>query len=246
MKHILCGVLMLFTIFSAKAQDTPPPTDNLETDPARNFNLVFTRGLMMTGGKRDSVPINGAGSGSWSIGAGIKAPLLKDRLGLRITPAFTLTRISYDQTTLKSFPSVPDSLDFQLSRESHNLYAPELSLGVYLNLSHDEDGDTRLFVEAGGYVGYLTGASYRRAYTNSANLRVDEKIRDLERVEDEFVRLKYGLYGRFGYKWAAAYVGIRLTDVFDELTNDMFKPRQVAVYRNPLIPPMELGLSLLF
>jgi hypothetical protein len=219
---------------------------NLAVDRMRSFSLVFNRGLMITGGRRDSVPINGSSSGSYFIGGGIKFALIGKTLGLRATPGIQLWQINYDQTSRKTFPTVPDSLPFQLTREKHVLTLPTLALSLYLNLTHDEDGDSRIFAEAGGYVGYATGIRYHQGYVDGNLQRVDIRVRDLENIPDEFKRLHYGLFGRFGFKWASLYYGMRLTDIFDEFTNPDRLPRQVAGYRNPPIPPMELGMSIFF
>ncbi|MEM7369389.1 MAG: porin family protein [Bacteroidota bacterium] len=270
MKHIICLLLfvsILFSLLVGQVKPTPPapipPPDTEQPDPMesmdadevavkvgddrpRNFSLVFNRGLMLTGSSPDSVPLNGNSSGTYSIGGGIRIPLIKDAVRLRLTPSISWTHFSYDQTNLKTFPTVADSLPQQLTLEKHTLIFGELPLGVIFNLSRDEDGDPRFFVEAGGYVGYLLGANYKTRFKDSEGLRVKNKRRDLEGIESEFERLRYGLYGRVGYKWAALYFSYRLSDVFDEFTNPSLRPTAFEGYKNPKIPPMEVGISVFF
>ncbi|TAE49845.1 MAG: hypothetical protein EAZ89_13435 [Bacteroidetes bacterium] len=239
------GVFFLLLIFSGLCAQSDSTT-NLQVDRARNFSLVFNRGLMLTTGRGDSVPINGSSSGSIFVGGGIKIPFAKNKLGVRITPGFNWNSITYDQTTTKSFPSIPDSLPYQLTKEKHFFVRPELGAGVYANLTKDEDGDTRFFAEAGGFVSYLLSASYRTTYNNADGQKIQTKVADLETIEDEFIRLHYGIYARLGYKWAAIYYSWRFTPIFDEFTNEKLRPRNVEGYKNPVIPPMELGLSIFF
>lgn len=265
MKHIFSFLLLISCAsFSLLAQVNPPPPDPItqpdlnQADPmesmdaesvkvgddrARNFSLVFNRGLMLTGASPDTVPLNGNSSGSYSIGGGIRIPIIKDAVRLRVTPSISWTHFTYDQTNLKTFPTVADSLPQQLTLEKHTLMFGGLPVGVMINMSRDEDGDPRFFVEMGGYVGYLLGANYKTRYKDSEGLRVKNKRRDLEGIENEFERLRYGLYARAGYKWASLYFSFRLSDVFDEFTNPSLRPTSFEGYRNPKIPPMEIGIS---
>ncbi|MEM7654767.1 MAG: outer membrane beta-barrel protein [Bacteroidota bacterium] len=247
MKHTLSlmwGLLGL--VFALQAQEitvTLPDTPD-STDRPKNFSLVFNRGLMIAGPSPDSVPLNGTSSGTYFIGGGIRVSLWKDIVRLRITPGLAWTHLAYDQTNLKSFPTIQDSTPYDYAVEKHVLTYAELPVGVFVNLSKDEDGDTRYFVEAGGYFGYLISANYRTAYTDENGLRVKEKVRDLEQLDSEWNPFRYGVYARFGYRWASLYASWRLSDVMDEFTNAPFVPRGGEGYRNPNIPPMELGLTI--
>lgn len=245
-----------FPIFSQtdslKAPTTPNPNapristeavGNLPVDPPRRFSLVFTRSFLLGNGP-DTVSINGGGSGTFSIGGGIKVPLVKETLGLRITPGVSWTSYQYDQTERKTFPTIPDSLKYDLTQEKHRLTTLDMGLGVYINLSKDEDDDPKFYAELGGYAGFLMGASYKTKYTNGTGQRVRERVRDLEKVSEEFERFRYGIYARLGYKWAALHFSYRLTDVFDEFTNDFLKPKDVDGFKNPKIPPIEFGISI--
>lgn len=235
----------------AQVDSTTIPTPdelstNLDVDPPGRFNLVFTRGLMLAGGSPDSIPINGNASGTYSIGGGIKFALDKQNvLGLRLTPGVSWTHIQYNQTEGKTYPTVGDSLNFSV--EKHTMAFADLALSIFINLSRDEDNDRRFFLEAGGYGSFLVSANYKTRFTNADGQRVKNKIRDLEQISDEWLRYRYGLFGRLGYKWAALYVGYRLSDVFDPFTNDILLPRPTDVgFRNPQIPPLEVGISLFF
>ena len=248
MKSILLTLLglSLLALSPLAAQDSAQvASPALPTDPPRSFSLVFNRGFMLSGSQPDSVPLNGTGSGTYFIGAGFKFPLWQNKLGLRVAPGIAFTHFTYEQTNLKTFPSIQDSLAYPLTLERHGATWVELPLGFYANFSRDEDGDPRFFAEIGGYVGYLLAANYKTRYTNVdiGNLRVKEKIRDLHKVESEWERLRYGLYGRLGYKWASLYVCYRLSEVFDEFTHPDFRPRAGEGFRNPRIAPMEVGIT---
>ena len=68
------------------------------------------------------------------------------------------------------------------------------------------------------------------------------QTRKQEIIENEFEKLRYGIYARLGYKWAALYFNMRLNDVFDELAND--PPNDMAGYKNPTIPPLQVGITI--
>ncbi|MDX2247593.1 MAG: porin family protein [Bacteroidia bacterium] len=251
MKYITGTFLFIVFLFTysfsqdtIKSQPLSPalPADDLPSDPPSRFDLVFNRGLMLVSSTQDSVPISGSNSGTFFIGGGIKFPLAKNKMGIRVTPGVAFSRIQYNQTTIKTFPTIPDSLSFTLTSEKHSLTYVELPLGFYLNISRDEDNDPKFFVEAGGYVGYLLSASYKTKYVNSDGQRVKTQVSDLEKIEAEFERIRYGLYGRLGYKWASLYYSFRLSALFDEFAND--PPRGGQGYKNPVIPPMEVGLTI--
>ena len=242
MKHIIIVFLSTFVFSLSVWAQQEEVSDDLPSDPPSKFDLVFNRGFMLNGGGTlDTVPINGSNSGTFSIGGGIKFPLANNKLGIRVTPSLAWTTINYNQTSVKTFPTIPDSLDFDLTHEKHSLFHVELPIGVYINVSRDEDNDPKFFVEAGGYIGYLTSASYQYRYLNSDGQRVKVQNRDLQTIENEFEKLRYGIYARLGYKWAALYFNMRLNDVFDELAND--PPNDMAGYKNPTIPPLQVGIT---
>ncbi|MEZ4776554.1 MAG: outer membrane beta-barrel protein [Bacteroidia bacterium] len=233
-----------FSQDTIKPQPLPPQpaADDLPADPPSRFDLVFNRGLMLVSSTQDSVPISGSNSGTFFIGGGIKFPLANNTMGIRATPGIAFSRIQYNQTSIKTFPTIPDSLSFTLTGEKHSLIYAELPLGFYVNISRDEDNDPKFFVEGGGYLGYLFSASYKSKYVNSDGQRVKTQISDLEKISDEFQRIRYGIYARVGYKWASLYYSFRLSALFDEFAND--PPRGGAGYKNPIIPPMEVGLTI--
>jgi hypothetical protein len=225
----------------AKAKTTTDSTANKPTDPPMRFSLVFNRGFMLTGSAPDTVPLSSTRSGTYFIGGGIRFPLTKtNTLGLRLTPGVAWTHISYAQTNLKTFPYRADTLGSNLSQERHRQFFIDLPLGVYFNLTKDEDNDPKFYLEAGGYVSYLLAAQYRYKYDNAQGRTVTVREQNLAGSANEFERLRYGLYGRVGYKWAALYVSYRLSEVFDEFADDPAP----AGFRNPAIPPLELGISI--
>ena len=244
----LAGIVLLQGLALGQEADSPKVKVNLPTDPPKQFSLVFNRGFALPGPAQDTVPVSSTASGTYFVGAGFRFPLgKKNTVGLRATPGLAWTGFGYQQTVDKTFPSIRDSVGFDYTQERHRLFFLEMPLGVYVNLTKDEDNDPLLFLEAGGYIGYLGSASYKIQYRNSAGQRVLEKTRDLEQIsepEKEFERIRYGAYARFGYKWLALYYSVRLTEVFDEFTNPALRPRNVAGFRNPGMPPMEIGISL--
>jgi len=246
-KNLIVLAILLFSVAMAQTDSTEqadPPSTDLPTDPPRTNSLIITRGFMMGASAVDSVPLNGFGSGTFSIQVGIKKYLIAQRAGLRFSPGVSFTTYDYNQTDLKRFPSIPDTL-ISFEQERQNLTLLELPIGIFVDLNKDEDNDPRFFVEAGGYIGFLVGARYRSRYVDGNGLRIENRISRLQRLDSEYERLRYGIYARLGYKWASVYFGMRLTNVWDEFANDITSPTGTTDYRNPSIPPMELGISLI-
>ena len=249
MKRIFIVFFLTISIFplvwaqdQTQDQEAQQASDDLPSDPPSRFDLVFNRSFMLTGGGTlDTIPINGSNSGTFFIGGGIKFPLANNKIGIRATPGVGWTQINYNQTSLKTFPTIQDSIGFPYTSEKHRLFHVELPIGFYVNVTRDEDNDPKFFLEGGGYIGYLISAGYQYKYLNSTGQRVKVNNRDLEQIENEFQKLHYGIYARIGYKWASLYFNMRLTDVFDEFAND--PPKDVPGFRNPKIPPMQLGLT---
>ncbi|MEO0473859.1 MAG: outer membrane beta-barrel protein [Bacteroidota bacterium] len=246
MKNTMCCLLLSLLAFPLMAQENEAKTDSLQinpqADPPRTFSLVFDRGFLLTGSAQpDSVPISGNSSGTFFIGGGFRVPFGKNVVGLRITPGFAWTTHNYNQTSAKSFPTVPDSLAQSLTSESIRIGSVQLPVGVYINFSRDEDNDPKFFMELGGYAGYVTGVNYRNRFEDGVR-RVQTRIRGLEKEADEYRRLRYGLYGRLGYKWAALMIKVRLSDVYDEFANT--PPNGITGYKNPKIPPIQFGFTI--
>ena len=228
-----------FESFEQEQQGRPPSYEE-----AKRFNLVFTRGLMLGATSLDSVPINGLGSGTYQLQGGFKIHLPGHLVGFRLSPGITWTRLAYNQNDLKTFPTIEDSLGLSLERERHLLTYLELPISVFVNITKDEDGDSELFVEAGGFVGYLLSGNYKRRYPDGNDLSVVFTERGLQRLDSEWMPLQYGIFGRVGYKWAAVYYRFRLTSLLDDFTNASRRPINSEAYRNPPFPPMELGISI--
>lgn len=258
MRYKLSFLLAILTISSSLAQtdsiltmpkvdsiqEAPIEPENLPTDNAKRFQLLLTRGFMLGATSLDSVPLNSFGSGSYSIHGGISVNLVRNVLKMRISPGVSWTRLAYNQNDLKTYPTIPDSLGFNLERERHLLFYVDLPISFFVNLSKDEDGDSKLFLEGGGYVSYLLGANYKRRYPDGNGLTVIYLERDLQRLDSEWEALRYGIFGRIGYKWASLYYGLRLSPLLDDLTNEGRQPNGSSAYANPMIPPMEIGISI--
>ncbi|MEM9984524.1 MAG: outer membrane beta-barrel protein [Bacteroidota bacterium] len=227
-----------FESFEKEQKKRPPSYED-----AKRFNLLFTRGLMLGATSLDSVPINGLGSGTFQLQAGFKLHLPGNLVGFRLSPGITWTRLAYNQNDLKTFPTIEDSLGLSLERERHLITYLELPISVFVNITKDEDGDSELFLEAGGFVGYLLSGNYKRRYPDGNDLDVVFTERGLQRLDSEWEPLQYGVFGRIGYKWAAVYYRFRLTSLLDEFTNPLRRPIDSEAYRNPPFPPMELGIS---
>lgn len=220
--------------------------DNLPVDMARKFSLVFNRGFQLVNKANDSIPINGASSGTFFLGGGIRIPLAGQTVGIRLSPGVSWTNISYNQTNLKQFPTQATDTT-NLSVEKHSLTHIDLPVSFFFNITRDEDGDPRVFVEVGGYASYLMAASYKTKYEDTNGLRVKEKVRDLHALEGdkaEFERLRYGIFARAGFKWFAIYADYRISDVFDEFSGTIINPQTPQGFRNPVLEPLQIGLSI--
>lgn len=234
------------------ADDAPQRS---RVDPPQNFGLIFGRSFLLAGGLPDSVPVSGGASGAYFLGAGYRFYVDKSyRFGFRFTPGIAWNRYTYEQTTAKTFPTIRDSSQ-TISQERHTVIEGKLEVSIFVNLTRDEDSDPKLFIEAGGYGSYITAMNYVRRFDNSDNLRVREKYRDLEKLStstgngnstNTVNRLQYGLFGRLGFKWAGLYVGYRLSDVLNATLNDALLFREASNYQAPNLPPLDVGLHILF
>ncbi|MEL6135471.1 MAG: outer membrane beta-barrel protein [Bacteroidota bacterium] len=230
---------------STETSEETPVVKNLPSDPPRKYALMFGRTLLLSNSSPDSVPLGSSSSGTYSLGASIKVFLVGSKLGLRIAPGISWKHLTYENTQAKTYPTVFDS-SLQLEREKHILTSADLGLSIFYHISTDEDGDPLYFVEAGAYGGYLLGGNYRRRYTDNEGLRRRDKTLDIVSVSDEWQPLQYGLMARIGYKWLGIEAHYRLSDLLDEFTNTLFLPKDVAGFRNPTIPPIEVGLRIFF
>jgi hypothetical protein len=229
---------------SVQTDSTQNQEVNQPADDPRTFSLVFNRGFIYQPNNfqvaQDTVPINGTSSGTFFLGAGIMVPFGRNVIGLRMAPGFAWTIYDYGQTSQKTFPTPIDE-DQPLLFEKHRTQWVELPVGLYWNVSRDEDADPLFFVELGGYAGYMVSAQYRAQFASGART-ITLRESGLEQ-EGDFQRLRYGLYARAGYKWFALYAAYRLSSVWDEFGS---APGQGAAFRNPTGPPIEIGLSLLW
>ncbi len=251
-----CLLLLLvgLSIVSLQAQKVPQDStqkegkaesaSDLPADDPRTFSLVFNRGFAYLPNAfqvaQDTVPITGTSSGTYFIGAGIIIPFGPNVVGMRMAPGLGWTVYDYGQTGDKTFPSELDE-NRPLVFEKHRTQWVELPVGFYWNITRDEDADPYLFLELGGYAGYMLSGHYRTQYESGART-ISTVEKGLEQ-EGDFKRLRYGAYARLGYKWFALYASYRLSDVWDEFNS---APGRSGSYRNPVAPPIELGLSLLW
>ncbi len=256
MKNLFLHILFIVLLGSSLlAQEVPADsaetvttveTDsiNLPSDPPRTFGLVFNRGFMYQTNtfkaEQDTVPVAGTSSGTYFIGAGFMIPFGSNTLGLRLTPGYAWTVYDYAQSSSKTFPTTLNESE-PLVSEKHRLGLIELPVGLYWNITKDEDNDPLVFAEVGAYAGYLLSAQYLTERETGVRTRV-LKDSGLEQ-EGDFQRVRYGAYARLGYKWAALYASYRLSDVFDTFSDASVHP---AGYVNPRIAPLEIGLSLMW
>jgi|GEM_PF-2489294 len=236
---LFCLLTYLICIPQIQAQDDPPepvaPKKTSNIGQKRVLGIVFNRGFVMQGSKDASTPISGGRSGTSFLGFNYNVEL-GDRFGFRIQPGFSWVKYSYQQVDTKTFPSTLDTLDY----EKHRLSFAEVPIGVYLNLTLSDDNKPQLFVEGGGFIGYMTGAILKTKGQIDVG-ELDQTIINKVRDTKDFERLRYGVYGKLGYKWIAIHFTYRLSDVFTEFATDV--DGNNTTVRNPTIPPMEIGVS---
>lgn len=223
--------------------DPEEEENSYEDEDPKIDQLVFSRGFMLGATSLDTVPLSGFASGTYSLQNSIKIDLFQNIIGLRLAPGVTWARLAYSQNDLKTFPTIPDSLKLNLTQERHQFFYLELPVSVVFNITKDEDGDSEFFIEGGGYASFMMAGSYKRRYINELGLDVIEEQRGLHQLQDEWQRLRYGVFGRVGYKWAALYFNLRLSPMLDEFTNEGLRPVDSEAYRNPAFPTMEAGIS---
>ena len=205
--------------------------DNLPVDRPQNFQLLFNRGLIIGSvGGEDQVPINGSFSGSMFLGLSFKAHFPNNVVGARITPGINWYKLNYQQEDQKIFPT-----DTIFDSEKHVLTYLEVPVGIFVNISKDEDGDPRLYTELGGFLGYkLSGAYKRRFDDNGRNSRLIR--REVPGLED----WRFGIYGRLGFKRWALYYSYLLSDVFSSFEVEGGAPLDAEL---SFPPPLEIGIS---
>lgn len=254
MKSLFSLFLLLFVSLSVvtaqqveeKPKETPKEEkvpEPLPVDRASNFSLIFQRGFMLVTEKTDTVTLNGGLSGSFTLATSFKVNLYKNVLGLRLQPGITWVKADYAQASANTFPSSPDSYEdnWIVSSEKHRFTFLEFPIGLYANLTKDEDGDAKVFIEGGGYFGYKLGAMYKLKYdevTGNQTQTVTSKRTNVPDLED----FRYGIYGRFGYKWISVYYSYRLSDVFQPFRTDPETGLPTS-FAYPRYSPMELGVS---
>lgn len=248
---MLILLVSLSTVLAQQTEEKPAAKEKKEktatplpADRASNFSLLFQRGFMLVTEKTDTVNLNGGLSGSFTVGTSFKVNLFKNVVGLRLQPGITWSKADYAQTRANTFPSIQDSFpaNWIVNSEKHRFTFLELPIGLYVNLTKDEDGDPRLFLEAGGYFGYRTGGAYKLKYDEVNGEQTQTVTLKRANVPD-LENLRYGIYGRFGYKWIALYYAYRLSDVFQPFRTDPATGLPTS-FRYPRYAPMELGVTI--
>lgn len=231
-KHIVvCILLLAGCIVHVYAQEATQEGENLPVDRMDNVRLVFSRGFILSNVEGDDqAPVNGSLSGSLFIGVGFKFNLAKNVLGLRVAPGVNWYKLNYQQEDEKIFPT-----DTVFDMEKHRFTYLELPIGFYLNFSKDEDGDPKLFAEAGGFLGYKVEGVYKRKF-NFNGRTAKLKRSDVPDLED----WRYGLYARLGYKRWAVYYSYLLSNVFKAFPTEN-GTNEVSDLTLP--PSMEVGIS---
>ena len=222
----LCGQLSLW------AQEE---SMNLPVDRQDNVRLVFTRAFSLTAGESDNAPVNSGSSGSYFMGLAFKVNLANNDVGLQFTPGINWLKLIYRQEDAKTFPS--DTTGYNI--EKHRIPYAELPIGIYVNLSKDEDGDPRVFLEGGGYLGYKIGGIYKIKFDNTEGQAVKVRTGGVKDLED----WRYGFYGRLGYKRWALYGSYRLSRIFTESSSGA-NGLEVGA-DNPTFPKVEIGISVI-
>lgn len=238
MKHFLT-IIFISVLFWAQSFAQTESPNNLPVDQPDNIDFSLTRSFLLTTNELDSVPLNAGSSGTIGLGLSFKVHLPGNTVGLRFHPGISWTRFTYEQIGTKVFPT----RDTTKKSEKHRLTFVDLGLGIFVNLSKDEDGNSRFYLEAGGYLGRRTSGIYKIRYEKEGSspdviLEVKERTRGVESLED----WRYGLYGRIGYKWAALYYSYRLSEVFT--ANPLDANGNPSNFERLGMPPMELGITI--
>ncbi|MEM9936684.1 MAG: outer membrane beta-barrel protein [Bacteroidota bacterium] len=236
MKSIFSRMLLIFMLGQIMpftwAQEER--SDNLPVDRPRFFNLIFNRTFQISPTSEESpeAPINSLTSGNYFLGASFKTNFNHGSFGFRFQPGIAWQQLTYEQLDAKTFPTAPvDSISLDLER--HRMTYLEIPIGIFVNITKDEDGDPLFHIEGGAYAGYLLNSAYKTKYQNKLGQEVKNVVREVPDLED----LRYGLYGRVGYKWLSLYYSYRLSDLFKE-----FPSRGSTANPIPGIPRMEFGI----
>lgn len=229
MKSILPRILLVLSLCLIFKPTTAQEerSDNLPVDRPRFFNLIFNRTFQISPSNEESAgaPINSFTSGNYFLGASFKTNFNHGSFGFRFQPGLAWQLLSYEQLDAKTFPSTTTDLDL----ERHRMMYLEVPVGIFVNITKDEDGDPLVHIEGGAYAGYLLNSAYKVKFQNSLGQEVKTVTKDIPDLQD----VRYGLYGRVGYKWLSLYYSYRLSDLFKENTTNPI----------PGMPRMEFGFS---
>jgi hypothetical protein len=211
----------------------PPQTIGTAEGPTQYFDLILVRGSLLHAGQVDTARLLSPASGTLFVGSGVRVRLIKELLSLHLQPGMSGSHLVYRQESGQRFPS-----DSAFEKEKHFLLYGELPIGLQLRFPTSATGRQFYQIEAGVFGGYLISGSYKTTYENALGQRVRQRIKPARDVYP----FRYGWYGRIGYdRWMLQF-SYRLSDFFEP-----FRSRSdgsPSTFRNPVFPPIELGIGI--
>lgn len=226
----------LFLLSWALTQLLPAQNRGFENPLATSqyFNFLVGQTQFIIQEIPDSIPIKKNRSGTFSLGIGVDKEILPNRLGIRLAPSIAWTKIQYEQTPQKVFPTANPNL----KKERHLITYLQLPIGFFIPLTKPDQQNHSLYIEAGGYGSWKIQSSYKSIQQTTRDQTIINKIKNLPDLNE----FQYGLYGKFGYKWFALQVTYRFTNTFTEFQSD--QNNDPTSFKNPTIPPIEVGIIL--
>lgn len=212
--------------------DTVSAPANLPVDRQDNFQFLIQRGILLPlPEEQAAAPLDNSASGTLLIGGSVKLNLIRNVVGLRVASGVSWYKLNYSQETGKLFPT--DSSGFLV--EKHRFTYLSGMGGLYFNITKDEDGDAKLFLEAGFMGDYKLNSTYK-VKTREGGQVSKNKVEDLPNI----TQWRYGAYGRLGYKRWALVGSYIFSDTFTKLLPNG-KTAELESLEFP--PRLELGLS---
>ncbi|MEM6261781.1 MAG: outer membrane beta-barrel protein [Bacteroidota bacterium] len=217
MKKLFLGLVMVTFSIHLQAQEVDSALVMKVEDVSR-FDLVFQRSFLL--GAADATFPMQSTSGSYFVGLGFKFGFLNNKLGIRAQPGINWLRLNYStnddlfpESSILPQDSSQQNATFEIQR--HRLTYFEVPLGIYFNISQDEDLNPKAFIEAGGFISYLFAEMLKEGTrANESAPLIRTKTPEIAYIGSD-QRLRYGLYARAGYRWFALFASLRLSDVFE-------------------------------
>ena len=234
MKNLLIFLMLCFLgLYGLQAQETKKDSiPALQLEEPNRFDFILQRSILL--GKADTMATLKNSSGSWFIGLGFKLPIAQNRLGVRVQPGINWLKFNHAlNDTTKSFPD--SRTDYTLQR--HRLAYLEVPVGIYYNISLDEERNPKAFVEAGGFAGYGFSFVLKTKETTVRDQGLKTKTSNLPDLE----ALRYGVYARAGYRWFALHFSYRLTNVFEPFVTNIDGTVTTTPY--PIFPSAQFGVT---